>query len=290
VQDEIDHVFAHGKDNANLIQFYNLGYERGTVVDRCDKDTDKILSTPAYCPKAFAGLRTARLDPTTKSRTIIVNMRPQSKAQMRAEYVDLEELSKLRKEVDDWAARQETLDAIAAVVIPEDDIDFMINRDRQIMKPLLVIAKSVSDEWYVKALSAVKYFIGSTKKDAMVPRKILIGSYTIFKNLVAEESKFRIPSDVLLPRLHDLGIPDWVSYEYLSRSLSGYDENIRPKQMRFPHSPNPRQGYEWTAFEDAWATYHIKEEVDDLENVSGVRGVGASGRTPSGTEAAETIF
>ena len=61
--DEMDTIFSHGKDNAELILLFNLGYEAGAVIGRMSRFSDREVETPAYCPKIFAGLKIAKIPP-----------------------------------------------------------------------------------------------------------------------------------------------------------------------------------------------------------------------------------
>ena len=81
-------IFAHGRDNADLIQLFNLGYERGAAIVRLKRFGDGAVKTPAYCPKTFAGLKIARIPGPTKTRTIIINMRPKSDAEAVERHID----------------------------------------------------------------------------------------------------------------------------------------------------------------------------------------------------------
>jgi hypothetical protein len=124
VQDEIDNVFARGTDNADLVQFYNLGNEQGAVVSRCAEGSDDIKETEAYCPKAFAGLKVARLPEPTKSRTIIVSMMPALGDNARPVEFDDTPLIVLSKEIDEWAS-SEMVDALKRIEIPDNEIEFL---------------------------------------------------------------------------------------------------------------------------------------------------------------------
>jgi hypothetical protein len=48
--DEMDAVFAHGRDNGDLIRLFNLGYERDRFIGRMSRFSNEAINTPAYCP------------------------------------------------------------------------------------------------------------------------------------------------------------------------------------------------------------------------------------------------
>jgi hypothetical protein len=257
-QGEIDNVFAHGKDNADLIQLYNLGNEEGGIVARCDLNSDEILETKAFCPKAFAGLKAARLPDPTKTRTIIISMKPATLDDEIPEDLDDTPLAPLSLEIDKWAGEQD----LTKISIPDEDIFFLVNRNRQIWKPLLVVAKAIGEAWYKKGLEAARHFTQDTKDaDKGLSHKILLAVYRVFRG---GEYTDRIHSCDLLSEIHELGVPKWVETSHLADYLSNYDETIKSRQMKIDQTN--RYGYEWRFFADTFDAYISEKERRQVED------------------------
>lgn len=260
--DEIDTIFAHGKDNADLIRLCNLGYERGAKITRCRRFAEGTIETPAYCPKAFAGLKVARIPAPTKTRTIIVNMRPKTDEATR-EYVDVPALLALNEDIEGWAKVPSTISSLKDIELPE--ASFLNNRNAQIWKPLLAVAKITSADWYERALEAARFFIVEQPEAKNLSHVILLSAYRVFRS---GEYQDRIHTCDLLSELQDLGIPKWVEAGPLSDCLSSYDEQIRPRQMKI-RDVN-RNGYDWHTFLGAFKTYIAPREVQEVERQLGL--------------------
>jgi Protein of unknown function (DUF3631) len=256
-QDEIDNVFVHGRDNSDLIQFYNLGNEEGGIVARCDLNSDEILETKAFCPKAFAGLKAAKLPDPTKTRTIIISMKPATLEHELPEDPDEVPLAALSLEIDKWAAEHD----LSAISLPEADIAFLVNRNRQIWRPLLILSKAVSDIWYEKALAAARYFTqGIQDADKGISHKILRGAFKVYLSKLYHD---RIHSFKLLAELHEQGIPEWVKEAHLADYLFGYEIH-KPTQVKIDGVN--RNGYHWHFFERAFDQYILGPERQQIED------------------------
>lgn len=263
--DEIDTIFSHGKDNSDLIRLLNLGYERGTKIVRMKRFGDGLHETPAYCPKAFAGLKIARLPGPTKTRTIIISLRPKTDDEVVERHIQFEALKELREKVAAWSIDESNLNKLKTVDL--EGASFLTNRNEQIWEPLLAIAKVTSEAWYQRALTAAQYFGQQTTKDNL-PHKVLLAAYRVFRSGKYPE---KIHSSVLLDELHDLGIPKWIDQTHLLDHFSGYDPEITTRQMKI--GGTNRNGYEWRKFIKAFSTYILQKETDDVERELGMRNV-----------------
>jgi Protein of unknown function (DUF3631) len=262
--DEMDTIFAHGKDNSELIQLFNLGYEAGAVIVRLKRFGEGLRETPAYCPKAFAGLRIARIPGPTKTRTIIINMRPKTDSEIVERYIDMEGLAELNKKLEIWSHDPATLDRLRNVDLKE--ASFLTNRNEQIWQPLLAIAKITSEEWYQRAIAAARYFTTGRQTGEDLTHKILLGTYRVFRS-----GKYldKIHSMVLREELYDLGvIPKWVDQNHLADHLSSYDPEIVTRQIKIDGIN--RMGYEWHKFINTFNTYLTGKEIRDVEKELGL--------------------
>lgn len=264
--DEIDTVFAHGRDNAELILLFNLGYERGAVIGRLRRFSDGEIETPAYCPKVFAGLKIARIPGPTKTRTIIINMQPKPNNGIVEEYIDAKSLEELKGRIAEWAADPAAIEKLKTVDLGGPETTFLNNRDRQIWKPLLAIAKVTNDEWYQRALKTAKFCTAGQQSEKNLSHRILNRTYRVFRSGDHAE---RLHSADLEQLLHELGIPKWVDTSYLADCYAGYDPTIKPRQMKIDGIN--RNGYDWHTFFRTWNTYLSQNEVIEIERELGIR-------------------
>jgi hypothetical protein len=227
--------------------------------------SDEERLTPAYCPKVFAGLKIARIPGPTKSRTIIVNMRPKTEDEKSEDEIDLQPLQTLKADIEAWSKSEATLKALEAVELGQDDIAFLNNRNRELWKPLLAVAKVCGDSWYQRALSAAKAFVTDEPLEKNLAHTILLGAYKVYRSQPGGNDKIHTAN--LLEALHDLGIPKWVDVNYLADCFAGY--GVKPRQMRI-NSYN-RNGYEWHTFASSFSTYITKREIEDVEKELGLR-------------------
>lgn len=259
--DDLDTKFVHGKDNSDLVMLFNLGYERDAFIYRCSQSNDTLIETPAYCPKAFSALSIARIPGATLTRTFIIYMRPKTIDDGDIlDEMDKVALETLRQHIEAWAPT--VVGKLKDIEIPTNDIEFLINRNRQVFKPLLAIAKATSEEWYQRALRAALFFTGQQTEKTLTHR-ILFGAYRIHKTGILDD---KIHSSTLLEELHELGIPRWVDQSQLANHLLTY--GIKPRQMKIANLN--RNGYDWHSFRAPFATYITKKEMEEVEVVDTV--------------------
>lgn len=178
-----------------------MGYERGAVLSRMSRYSDEVIRTPAYCPKAFAGLSAARIPAATKTRTAVINMRPKS-GHVVERHIDADALTQLRQSIGEWSLSESTRNNLKNVNLKE--ADFLENRDEQILEPLLAIAKATSDTWYQRALKAVKFFTEVQATEKNLYHKILNRTYRVFRSGEHPGAPKVIHSLLLVEMLHEL--------------------------------------------------------------------------------------
>ncbi|MET4173870.1 hypothetical protein ABIB99_004970 [Bradyrhizobium sp. LA6.1] len=271
--DEIDTIFSHGKDNSDLIRLCNLGYERGKTITRMKRFGEGFNETPAYCPKVFAGLSMARIPGPTKTRTLVINMRPKSANETVERHTNLEALAGLR---DRLTALADDASFIGKLNSFSLETSFLNNRDEQLWEPLLAVAKAVDEEWYQRGLKAAQFFAAG--KADNLSHSILLSVYRVFRSGKYQD---RIHSLTLLEELHELGIPKWIDHNHLSKCLSDYDPEISTKQMKI--SSINRKGYDWHKMVPTFRTYITENEVSEVEeelNITASREREESGLPP----------
>jgi hypothetical protein len=257
--DDLDTKFIKGEDNAALVMLLNLGYKRDSLVTRCSTYNEGLIETKAFCPKAFSGLKIAKIPAATITRTFIINMHPKTDKDVILDDMDVEGLEKLRKKIVSEVPI--IAEKLKDVEIPLDDIAFLINRKRQILKPLLGLAKVFSEDWYQRALKVAKFF-ADQQTEKTITHKILFGCYRIFRNGYQPDSyhPHRIHSHTLLDRLYQFGVEN-MDVSQLARHLETY--GIRPRQMKIDGLN--RNGYEWQAFFKTFSDYITDKEVEEVE-------------------------
>src|SRR5262249_1766840 len=154
-----DEIFVSGRDNSDYIRLLNNGYQRGKFITRCDLNANKNISTPAYCPKAVAGLSVAKLKRTTRSRMIIIRMRPMKGGERVARHINPQNGSELRETIDAWRAT--VIEQLKH--IDEENLSTLTKRAAQIWHPLLAIARMAGEDWFERATMAAGLFIDKQK-------------------------------------------------------------------------------------------------------------------------------
>jgi Protein of unknown function (DUF3631) len=261
--DELDKVFRYGADNQDLISLFNLGYEWDAVIARCDRFKTGENETSAYCPKLFAALSLAVIPDDTRSRCILIPMRPKNESDPEVlEYDDYEALAKVQKANLQWSLDTSMIEKLTNVELT--DIDFLANRNKQIWSFMLAIAKVVDGGWYERAKSAAKFFTENQRREKGLYHKILVTMYMIVK----ESSRNATHSQDIVVKLQADGMPKYVDESFIAKCFREYDPDIKPRQVKI--NQINRKGYDHSAFENAFRLYKIREEVDAVDQVDGL--------------------
>jgi hypothetical protein len=165
--DECEKVFSKSskadKDNDDLLQLFNSGWQRGSLVPRLEKDESgkwKIMMFRSYCPKMFGSVRGIPDDIPLKDRSITEIMIKAPKEDRRGDlYPDIndKEFLSIRNALYPFAlhywseirAKYYGLDGSS--LYPDKKKEFKLsNRDWSIWKPLLSISWLIDEELYYK--------------------------------------------------------------------------------------------------------------------------------------------
>lgn len=177
VLDELDETLGPNQDNAPFVRLLNNGYQRGKVIVRRHLTEQKNIKTQAYCPKAVAGLTVTKLKRTTRSRMIIVRMRPMRKGEKVERHLDKIKAHELSELIKAW--RPTIFERLKA--IDEDSLSKLNNRAAQIWHPLLAIAKIAGgDDWFRRASDAAQYFTSKQKPEDNLGKKLLRALYLVY--------------------------------------------------------------------------------------------------------------
>jgi hypothetical protein len=263
--DELDKVFAHGKDNADLISLFNLGYEWNNIIGRCKRFKEGENETNAYCPKVFAALSMATIPPDTKTRCLFIPMRPKSPGDNVEEDIDYAELAKVQGDNLEWSLKPEIIEQQTEIELT--DIDFLTNRNRQLWRLMLAVAKVVGDGWYERGLAAARFFTERQDSEKGLYHKIMVAVYrTIHDPMNLEDA---IHSETLETKLQEeFGLPKYVDKNYIAKCFKDYDPDIRSEQVKI--GGVNRNGYRNYRFENVWKAYKIDKEVEAVDRVDPV--------------------
>jgi Protein of unknown function (DUF3631) len=255
ILDELDEIFTMGRDNSDYIRLLNNGYQRGKVIARCDLNSSKIINTSAYCPKAVAGLSVAKLKRTTRSRMIVIRMRPMKKGERVERHLDKKAGRELRERMEAW--REIALDKLRNV--DEEGLSTLTKRAAQIWHPLLSIAKIAGDDWYERALQTAAFFV-----DRQVPGDTL--GRTIFKELfrvyASGTHRRGIHSETFAEELHQRGFSLDIDKHKIGYYLGENGYGIKTKQLKL--GGINRNGYDWDACMPFFADHLSEEEREEI--------------------------
>jgi len=156
--DEAEQLFDdknRNEENADIISLLNAGWMQGSEVPRIEQvnGEQKIKRFKVYCPKMLASIK--GISGALESRSIrIIMVRPKNQASSDLWMQDNdEELCNIRNEtypacLKNWQQIDQLYDDKCVISIKKEFA--LNNRDWQMWKPLLCIAKLVSEELYQK--------------------------------------------------------------------------------------------------------------------------------------------
>jgi hypothetical protein len=287
IVDEADDTLANNPDLRSVI---NGGWTRGQGTIRCHWETHEPERFNAFAPKVVA-MKGRKLPETTRSRSIIITMKPRraddpTEHTADFDHLDNETFARLRAQAMRWAT--DYAEAIAKAT-PEIPPGFH-NRRRANWKPLLAIAEAGGGEWKTaawKAALAIEAIADSF--DASIGVQLLQAIQVAFEARAREpRNKDRITS----PALNDELIADktapWATYNkgkeisqaQVAKLLKPY--GIKPKTIRWddgtPDGSFPK-GYLLEWFDDVFdrfctssspghadSTFHTSTELFSKEN------------------------
>jgi hypothetical protein len=251
VLDELDEIFVSGRDNSDYIRLLNNGYQRGKFITRCDLNGNKNINTPAYCPKAVAGLSVSKLKRTTRSRMVIIRMRPMKKGERVERHIDKEAGIILKERIAGW--RPTVIEHLAS--IDEDGLSTLTKRAAQIWHPLLSIAKIAAEDWFDRAIKAAMLFIDKQKPEETLGKKIFIELYRTYAS-----GKFPrgIWSERFAEELHDRGFSLEIDKYKIAYYLGESGYGIHTKDLKI-NGVN-KNGYVWDICLPFFAD-HLPEET-----------------------------
>lgn len=239
----VDEMDALSKDAAEALRgVINNGHSKGAYVARCNvkngNEPEVFEPFGALC-LARIGIQPA----TIASRSITVHLKKRLPSQQVERLTDAG-VAELRKLGNALAKVMEKL------TLP-DDVEFpdgLDDRQRDVWRPLLIVAAAVGGDWPRLAAAAASKFCTGVSEPA--ENIHLLGDLrTVFNNTVA------LHTNEILRRLARLDHGDWehLTDKRLARILKPF--GIFPTQIKI--GGNNLRGYERVALSDAWERYAV---------------------------------
>jgi hypothetical protein len=272
IVDELDEMLAPGQEGSgisNFTRFVNVGYERGAVYVRRHLMEQRNIRTPAYCPKAFAGLSLARFRRASRTRTIQIDMLPATPEQFRT----------INRRIDkEWGQRlsEETKNIVPWISnglksIDEDSLSNLTSRHVQLWHPLLAVAKVVDEEWYQRTLDACDYFVNQKANPNEDTGRWLLGK--LFQLYMSGKYRKGIWHHEFITEL----LPRELDQYRLLAALRHRGYTMEPTEFR--RDGEKHRGFEWDSclpfFSSPYLT-EIERNTIITENVSNVSDVSGS--------------
>ena len=258
--DEADTVFGPraSKDHEDLRGFVNAGHRRGAIALRCvvHGKNVSVEELPAYAAVAVAGLDD--LPDTIMSRSVVIRMRrraPGEKVEPYRPRLHSAEGEKLRGQLGEW------VDAVRPALSdswPEMPGEVQ-DRSADVWEPLVAVADQAGGDWPARARVAAVALVAANQEGQResLGVRLLADLRTVFGDAD------RLPTGVILDRLHDLDEAPWgdlrgkpLDSRGLARRLARYE--IAPKQVRV--GDRNVRGYQRSDCLDAFGRYLTRSD------------------------------
>lgn len=140
--DEVDRLRNKDKDQfGDVMLVLNFGFEKGGVVERCDRKTHEVKQFPVYGPKALAGIE--GVADTLADRSFQIQMQRSETRMPRLNLRKLDErFTQLRERLGTWAEHQKDkiLDTYNNLADELEVLKEFDDRFQDISEPLIVLA------------------------------------------------------------------------------------------------------------------------------------------------------
>jgi hypothetical protein len=261
ILDEVDEIFSHNKDAGDYIRLFNNGYERGSCITRASLSSKKEnIRTNSYCPKAIAGLAANHLKRTTRSRMIVIRMRPKKPDETVERHIDVRVGRELNNQLRAWAPT--IVDELKD--IDEDALSKLCNRRSQLWHPLLAIAYLAGEEWFNKLSDASTFFATQQKPEEGLGKLILCQLYDRFVNSRQGSTK-----GIWTETFHDHLMREGLLSEKEKFRISWYlgqtGYGIPTKDLRM--GSEVKKGYYWDDCKSTFEDFLTEEEKEGMKRL-----------------------
>lgn len=262
--DEIDALFGSSTERTEGVRaILNAGNRAGAVASRCvGKGSDqKVVDFDVYCAKALAGIDTAKLPDTIRSRSIEIRMRRRKAGEAVEDFFPHlldDEAGELRDRLARWAI-------VAAVGLRDARPGFpegLRNRAKDAWWPLLAIADLAGGQWPIAARQAAIDLAPEPDSNETHGARIL----RRLRDLIDPQET--VMTKALAESLNaddDLSFGGWNEGQGIStREVSKHLRHYEIKQRSIRVDGTSAKGYRRDAdLEDAFARW-LPDQEDDL--------------------------
>ena len=251
----IDEYDSHAKGSTDMTNILNNGFVRGYPVIKCsdNKGLEPVIFD-CFTPVAVAGISKRSFEPTTIDRSIIIPMR-RKRLYEHAELMPDEDIfSELRQKCARF------MQAFDPSIIKDIKSNIALhNRRLDVWGLLLGIAKTISEDYYNKALKAAIH-LSKENDDDMDSADLSIQLLSHIRELFTVTNKERLMSEDICKMLTEHEDWPWAEMGYKETAITPpklasllRDFKIRPKNIRTLDSVN--KGYFKSDFMYAWDSY-----------------------------------
>jgi hypothetical protein len=237
----IDEADSYGKEDDNLRNIVNGGYERGRPAIRVNKETLEPEFFDTFGCKVLASI--GSLHETIEDRSVIIDMKRKPQDIKLAELCDVDHnrFVELRRKIQRWADDNRETIKSTKVARPEALADRAWNKWR----PLLTIAKVAGGTWFDMCLAAAIAISCESDEELSIVTEILSRIRTLFR---VQDVEF-LGSDFIIAELNSDKEAPWADWSkgdvkgITTKKLSTYLKRFRSKSDR-PQIDNKRvHGY-----------------------------------------------
>ena len=266
----IDEYDSHAKGSADMANILNNGFMRGYPVIKCSDNkgfSPEIFD--CFTPVAVAGISKRSFESTTIDRSIIIQMRRKRIHEHIESMPDEDIFSELRQKCAKFIQ-----DFDPGIVKDIKSNIALHNRRLDVWGMLLGIAKSISEDYYNKALKAAIY-LSKENDDDMDSADISVQLLSHIRELFMTTNKEKLTSEDICNGLKEREDWPWAEMGYRETAITPTklsallrDFKIKPHNIRTLDSV--KKGYIKTDFLRAWESYLevlIPENATPLQNL-----------------------
>lgn len=251
----IDEYDSHAKGSADMANILNNGFMRGYPVIKCSDNkgfSPEIFD--CFTPVAVAGISKRSFEPTTIDRSIIIQMRRKRIHEHIESMPDEDIFSELRQKCAKF------MQAFDPCIIKDIKSNIALhNRRLDVWGLLLGIAKTISEDYYNKALKAAIH-LSKENDDDMDSADLSIQLLSHIRELFTVTNKERLTSEDICKMLTEHEDWPWAEMGYRETAITPTklsallrDFKIKPRNIRTLDSVN--KGYLKSDFMYAWDSY-----------------------------------
>jgi hypothetical protein len=249
----IDEADSYGKENDDLRNIVNGGYERGRPAIRVNKDSMEPEFFDTFGCKALASI--GALHETIEDRSIIIDMKRKPRNIQLEELCDVDQgrFVELRRKIQWWTLDNREKLKIAKLTRPTALLDRPWNKWR----PLLTIAHVAGGHWFEMCLSSAIEMSGEFDEQRNLGIEILSRIRTFFR---LEEAEF-LPSDDIIAELNSDKEAPWADWQkgdkkgITTKKLSSVLKPFKIKSEKPQIDGKRSHGYWLRSFKDAFESY-----------------------------------